>query len=338
MALTRSFIKGTLQFPYHSVLPCSIFNVKVRHNTQNDKLDKRWSDVVPFYQSPDIELSDYPKPHYTSSGQYKPDIEKLKKGLWPWNKGIRSRLPDFFKDHYLERFCLTPTPVHYHPNPKKYKIDSNNVKTKIPEVPIPIIFPKESDEGLWGGEGIVMGWRKRQNKFMKPKSLRVWKPLLVRRVFYSEILDQYLAITVTLRTLDLVDDLCGFDNYILKTRIVDLHSKLGMRLKRAMLQTLIDKSMYQDDKEKQDYIYEKYKEFLIPREHIEWLGLTLPEAEMKQKLLEEEEEQKSITPLKYIFAENLLSELHKEELEKQEKEEKEKSKGLFAKLNPFKDD
>ena len=45
---------------------------------------------------------------------------------------------------------------------------------------------------------------------------RLWKPFLQKRVFYSEILDKYLGIQVTLRTLDLIDEAYGFDNYVLK--------------------------------------------------------------------------------------------------------------------------
>ena len=41
-------------------------------------------------------------------------------------------------------------------------------------------------------------------------------PFIMNRVFYSEILDKYMAIRVTPRTLDLIDEAYGFDNYILK--------------------------------------------------------------------------------------------------------------------------
>lgn len=333
MALIRSLTKAASQSSSWHALQCSLFNISIR---KYEKLDKRVTDVVPFYQSPDIQLTDYPLPHHTSFAEYKPEIEELRKGLWPWNKGIRSRLPEFFKNHYLERYSVLATPVHYVPISKKYDIDDNGIKTRIPDVPLPIIFPKESDSGLWGGEGIVMGMRKKHNKFMKPKSLRVWKPSLFKRVFYSEILDQYLAITVTLRTLDLIDEALGFDSYILGTNMKDLHSKLGMRIKRAMLKTLSERTLYTNDKEKQNLIYDKYKKYLIPEEHIDWLGLTLPEAELKQTFLEAAEEVPS-PPMKISFAQNLLSELHKEAEDKKAEEEKEKSKGLFSKLNPFKE-
>lgn len=44
----------------------------------------------------------------------------------------------------------------------------------------------------------------------------MWKPQLFERQFYSELLDATLTITVTMRTLDLIDQAYGFDFYILK--------------------------------------------------------------------------------------------------------------------------
>lgn len=44
----------------------------------------------------------------------------------------------------------------------------------------------------------------------------MWKPQLLQRELYSEILDTKFAVTVTARTLDLIDAAYGFDFYILK--------------------------------------------------------------------------------------------------------------------------
>lgn len=44
----------------------------------------------------------------------------------------------------------------------------------------------------------------------------VWKPQLFQRELYSEILDTKFTVTVTMRTLDLIDEAYGFDFYILK--------------------------------------------------------------------------------------------------------------------------
>ena len=45
---------------------------------------------------------------------------------------------------------------------------------------------------------------------------KVWKPQLFQRELYSEILDTRFTVTVTMRTLDLIDEAYGFDFYILK--------------------------------------------------------------------------------------------------------------------------
>ena len=44
----------------------------------------------------------------------------------------------------------------------------------------------------------------------------MWKPEVEQRVFYSEILDKFLTITVTKRALDQIDECKGFDAYILE--------------------------------------------------------------------------------------------------------------------------
>ena len=44
----------------------------------------------------------------------------------------------------------------------------------------------------------------------------MWRPYLHKRVLYSEILDKFYSVTVTLRTMDQIDEHYGLDNYILK--------------------------------------------------------------------------------------------------------------------------
>lgn len=57
---------------------------------------------------------------------------------------------------------------------------------------------------------------------MSNRLKKVWKPQLLKREFYSEILDHKFTIKVTPRTLDLVDAAFGFDFYILKVKDHDL--------------------------------------------------------------------------------------------------------------------
>jgi large subunit ribosomal protein L28 len=130
-------------------------------------------------------------------------------------------------------------------------------------------------------------------------------------IFYSEILNKYYALTCTRRTLALIEESKGFDSYILRTHEVDLKSDIGMQLKREMLITLAkkDTDLYPEDKQKQDEIYERYKQFAIPLEEAEWVGLKPWEAVGKLKKLEEEKMRKSIRPLKEVFAQETMEKL-----------------------------
>lgn len=51
---------------------------------------------------------------------------------------------------------------------------------------------------------------------MSTRLRKTWKPQLFKRELYSEILDHKFSITVTARTLDLIDAAYGFDFYILR--------------------------------------------------------------------------------------------------------------------------
>lgn len=53
---------------------------------------------------------------------------------------------------------------------------------------------------------------------MSTRLRKTWKPQVFKRELYSEILNHKFTITVTARTLDLIDAAYGFDFYILKVR------------------------------------------------------------------------------------------------------------------------
>lgn len=232
-------------------------------------------------------VSKLSKPGKCLPTSYLTNRNKLKKGIWPWEDGVRSRLPEHYKRNYMETFSRKPIPVHFIPQNRRYTINEQGIRIPFIEAPIPVVYPPQSHKGLWGGEGIVEGMKQKRDLITKEWSARIWKPLILKRIFYSEILDNWMAINVTTTTLDSIDELYGFDFYILKTHEVDLKSKLGMKLKREMLQTLLDKSMHPDNEAKREHVYKKYKDFIIPQEEIEWLGLDIQEAEAKQELLEE---------------------------------------------------
>ncbi|NXA50668.1 RM28 protein, partial [Nothocercus julius] len=219
-------------------------------------------------------------------------------------EGICARLPA----HYLAALQdeTPPTPVHWRPLGVRSRYNPRTGQhERVQDVPVPVYLPPAAHQGLWGGEGWVRGFRYARNDKLSTRLPKTWKPQLFTRQFYSEILDATLTITVTMRTLDLIDEAFGFDFYILKARAargalgppgrdpqctpkVDMCSKLGMDLKRTMLLRLArkDPKLHPDDPARREAIYHKYREFVIPEEEAEWVGLSLEEAIEKQRLLE----------------------------------------------------
>ncbi|XP_035536616.1 39S ribosomal protein L28, mitochondrial isoform X1 [Morone saxatilis] len=226
-------------------------------------------------------------------------------------QGIYSRLPK----HYLKSLeQKEPTPVHWRPLGVQYRANpKTGVKERVQDVPIPVYYPPQSQDGLWGGEGWVSGYRYTNNDKLSTRVKKTWKPQLLQRELYSEILDHTFPITVTMRTLDLIDAAFGFDFYILKTSKEDLNSKLGMDLKRAMLLRLArkDTELYPNDPVKREKIYNKYKQhFEIPEEEAGWVGLSLEEAVEKQRQLEHKEPE----PLFEACVDKLVEELQVQKL------------------------
>ncbi|XP_019625252.1 PREDICTED: LOW QUALITY PROTEIN: 39S ribosomal protein L28, mitochondrial-like [Branchiostoma belcheri] len=216
-----------------------------------------------------------------------------------------SRLPK----HYLDSLDpKQPTPVHY--KAERGEVE-NTPKTgerqKVQNIPLPFYPTRQYDTGLWGGEGLIEGFRRRNNDKMKPRVKHMWRPQLIERQLYSEILDKTITTTVTARTLNLIDEAYGFDYYILKTPQEDLNSQLGMDLKRAMLIKLArkDTDLYPTDPEKRDRIYNKYKDYVIPEEEAEWVGLRLKMAVFKMQ----HEEYKPPVPLMEKYRRQLIADL-----------------------------
>lgn len=77
-------------------------------------------------------------------------------------QGICARLPAHFLRSLEEE--RTPTPVHYKPHGTKFKINpKNGQRERVEDVPIPVHYPPESQQGLWGGEGLILGYRYANN-------------------------------------------------------------------------------------------------------------------------------------------------------------------------------
>lgn len=223
-------------------------------------------------------------------------------------KLTKSNLPKPYLDYY-ERSKHPAERVHDAPPETKY-LDYNQDEQsgyvyRVPDQPIHVTFPPQSESALWGNEGCVAGFEK--PKRLKPRITRVWIPRLEKHTFYSDILETYINVIVTPRTIQLIDEARGFDFYILKTRVQDLQSELGRRLKYKLQLALSSDDL-------SDYVRLKYKDYIRPREEIEWEGLKEHEAIIKHRLMHEEASIRR--PLKETLAKALIDELKIGKLEK----------------------
>ncbi|CAI4228247.1 unnamed protein product [Auanema sp. JU1783] len=234
--------------------------------------------------------------------------------IWANPESIVHRLPEHYKVRYWNSLLKDAAPVHYRvPNSRYFWDPKRNTQVEAEVNPIIGVHPPEADQGLWGGEGIVKGWIE-SRPYTKKKVLhrnwvpRLFFPYLKCSVFYSEILDQYLQITVTERACRLIDEAHGLDYYILDTPELDLRSKLGNKLKQEMLLRLANEDYFPEDEDKRAYIKEKYAKYKIPAEEAEWVGLDINEAARKQQLLEESIQPE---PLKFKYEQELVEKLKK---------------------------
>ncbi|XP_073997233.1 mitochondrial ribosomal protein L28 [Rhodnius prolixus] len=246
-----------------------------------------------------------------------------------------AHLPESYKKFFREWKLSKPLPVHYRPPPNKWiRNDLTGEVKRVQDCPIPLKFPPESNLGIWGGEGVVKGFQKRNR--LKQRVPHFWVPVLKKSAVYSEVLDKRMEVTVTERTIDLILQHNGFDNYLLQNKACDLQSQLALKLKKKILHALYYKELYPDDPIKREEIFSKYKHFLseYTAEDIEWYGLSFIEALRKAE--EINEIRNKPVPLKYQFRAKLLEELmvQKDQQEETKKVEDE-SKSWMQRLNPF---
>jgi len=217
-------------------------------------------------------------------------------------EGIVSNLPKF----YLDLIKPRPPPNRnwevpkypYHIMPKgANKPHIEKTYQQAMWAPIPVVYPKRSREEIWGGEGIIFGFRQR-DRYERPHRT-MWHPKLVQWTCYSEILDNNFETIVSDTTLDLIDACEGFDFYILQTPPQELLSDLAMRIKGELLLALADESYWPNDSEQFEMIKQKYSDYVIPREQAEWVGLTPEDAIFKAQIAQNYD----YRPLKEIFAE-----------------------------------
>lgn len=224
-------------------------------------------------------------------------------------------LPVCYQNFFKQWKYGKPTPVHYKSEEGKWKrIPETGQVVRVQDTPIPLSYPVEFDNGLWGGEAVVQGFEKRHP--LRRRVAHYWFPTLQKSVLYSEILDKHFEIVVTPRTLRLIDQHFGFDNYILETPPQDLKSLLGLKIKRSLLLTLARKDFLPNNPKKQNELYEKYKRHIIPEDEAEWYGLSLKEAiEKFNRMQTKSSEEVKRRPLKEKFREEFIEVLKIQELE-----------------------
>lgn len=222
---------------------------------------------------------------------------------------LGSQLPEAYRKFWFEWHHQKPVAVHYIPKEGKFeRHPTTGIVHPVQNVPIPLKRVREEWDGIWGGEAVIQGFRKK-----KLNSHRVpyyWVPTLKRTVIHSEILDEYRSVVVTDRTISLIHENFGFDHYILKTPACDLRSILALKIKRELLHELqADCPTWNHDKERKQEIqkvYGKYLEQYTP-EDIEWYGLSWLEAVNKQRRLNHAED--PVVPHKVIFRQKLIEQL-----------------------------
>lgn len=137
------------------------------------------------------------------------------KRLTRFEKGLGAQLPEAYKKFWREWKLSRPAAVHYISKEGNWERDEVTGQIRpIQNQPLPLIDVPESHEGIWGGEAVIKGFQKRH-----PQKRRVphfWVPVLRRSVVHSKVLNAYMSVVVTDRTLDKIHDYQGFDHYLLK--------------------------------------------------------------------------------------------------------------------------
>ncbi|XP_064122681.1 large ribosomal subunit protein bL28m-like [Macrobrachium nipponense] len=130
-----------------------------------------------------------------------------------------SKAPEHYKKFYWDWKRAPRTPVHYIPETANWKKLPTGEVQQVEDLPIPLMEPKSCIKGY--------GWRGCHQGFVKEKRLYVvlldfgFLPSSLQS-FIQKILDKHINVVVTKRTLRLVDEHYGFDNYILKQAEIEV--------------------------------------------------------------------------------------------------------------------
>lgn len=104
-------------------------------------------------------------------------LHKVPPRLWDslrLQRGILARLPPHYLRALREDAAAPPPAVHWRPPAGEYVRRPGPLEgVRQQVVPVPVYFPPESQEGLWGGEGWVEGYRYAHDDKVGPRP-RAW--------------------------------------------------------------------------------------------------------------------------------------------------------------------
>ena len=78
-----------------------------------------------------------------------------------WLTGPKSRLPRHYVEFYKKWEIGPQAYIHDEPAKANFEKDEFGNVRKVQNPRIPVLYPDEFHQGLWGGEGIVKGGRER---------------------------------------------------------------------------------------------------------------------------------------------------------------------------------
>ncbi len=229
-------------------------------------------------------------------------------------RGIDGRLPKHFMDFHRQWKIGPQEFIHIQKNENLFEKDEFGLVVPVQNANIPVLYPDEFHDGLWGGEGVIKGR-------LRPKPLKhdvmamtwpkpkYWWPKLHFAVVFSEVLDKHFELVATERGEFLVDQSGGLDYYLLTTPVNEIYAKKLLLIKREILLHLaLPEERIAADK--RDEVMKKFGKFAIPKEEADWHGLPIELAREKQEATERlEQEDIESTPAKAEFRAELIQAL-----------------------------
>ena len=226
-----------------------------------------------------------------------------------WNQPLLSSIPQHYRDFYQTWKIGPQQHIHSVPRTATFEKDEWGEIHPVQNPRIHVIYPDQFHKGLWGGEGIIKGMLKREDgnhRNFTPPTAKYWWPRLFEGVVHSEILSAHIEVVCTKRGIKLVDEAGGFDHYLLSTPVNEVYATGLLRLKRELLLSLADKENFANKLGGNPDVFEKYQKYAVSHEEADWHGLSFVEAMRKQAKIAALEAERSVTPDKMKFRQELV--------------------------------